>query len=112
MMHNTAMAIRGNRSRAIARNIQMPSREAVRALSGTLVKLGVTTFAAVMVLLPQLKTHASVAIEFDTDILFAQVNDWINVFLPILGIGIAIAIALALITFVGGKIVGAFRGGF
>lgn len=97
---------------AIARHIRMPSRDAVRALRQMLLKLSVTAFVAVMVLLPQLKSHASVAIEFDTDVLFAQVNDWINVFLPILGIGIAIAIALALITFVGGKIVGAFRGGF
>jgi hypothetical protein len=51
-----------------------------------------------------------VPLEIDTNQLFSSTNTWIAVFLPIMAIGIGISIALALLTFIGQRIIAAFKG--
>lgn len=51
-----------------------------------------------------------VPLEIDTNQLFSSTNTWIGVFLPIMAIGIGISIALALLTFIGNRIIAAFKG--
>ncbi len=51
-----------------------------------------------------------VPIVVDTNEIFTQANNWIEVFAPILAIGIGISIALAILTFIGQQILKAFRG--
>lgn len=49
-----------------------------------------------------------VPIEIDTNEIFSQTNNWIDVFLPIVAIGAGISIALAILTFIVKQIVSAF----
>lgn len=49
-----------------------------------------------------------VPIEIDTNAIFTQTNNWIDVFLPIVAIGAGISIALAILTFIVKQIVSAF----
>jgi len=49
------------------------------------------------------------SISFDPSAMIDQINVWVPVFLPILGIGLGITIAIALIEKVGGGILDAFR---
>ena len=55
-------------------------------------------------------SFAASSISFDPSTLIDQINVWVPVFLPILGIGLGITIAIALIEKVGGSILKAFRG--
>lgn len=52
---------------------------------------------------------AQVTLNIDTDPIFTEANSWITTFTPIVAIGIGISIALAILTFVGNKIIEAFR---
>lgn len=52
-----------------------------------------------------------VPIVVNTNDIFTQTNSWIAIFSPIVAIGTGIAIALAILTFIGGQILKAFRGG-
>lgn len=54
-------------------------------------------------------SFAQSSISFDANVLIAQVNIWVPIFLPILAIGIAISIAIALVEKVGSSILNAFR---
>jgi len=54
-------------------------------------------------------SFAQSSISFDPSTLIDQINVWVPVFLPILGIGLGITIAIALIEKVGGSILKAFR---
>jgi hypothetical protein len=54
-------------------------------------------------------SFAQVTLTIDTDPIFTSANTWITTFTPIVAIGIGISIALAILTFVGNKIVQAFR---
>ena len=49
-----------------------------------------------------------VAITVDTNEIFTQTNNWIDVFLPIVAIGAGISIAIAILTFIVKQIVAAF----
>lgn len=49
-----------------------------------------------------------VPIVIDTNEIFTQTNNWIDVFLPIVAIGAGISIALAILTFIVKQIVSAF----
>ena len=73
----------------------------------------VTLFAAVFALLMiagSAMAQTPVPIVVDTNAIFTQTNNWIEVFAPIVAIGIGIAIALAILTFIGNQILKAFRG--
>lgn len=49
-----------------------------------------------------------VPIVVDTNEIFSQTNNWIDVFLPIVAIGAGISIAIAILTFIVRQIVSAF----
>jgi hypothetical protein len=49
-----------------------------------------------------------VPITVDTNEIFTQTNNWIDVFLPIVAIGAGISIAIAILTFIVKQIVAAF----
>ena len=49
-----------------------------------------------------------VPITVDTNEIFTQTNNWIDVFLPIVAIGAGISIAIAILTFIVRQIVSAF----
>lgn len=51
-----------------------------------------------------------VPIVVDTNAIFTQTNNWIEVFAPIVAIGVGISIALAILTFIGNQILKAFSG--
>lgn len=55
--------------------------------------------------------QTAVPIEIDTNALFNSANTWISSFLPIFAISIGIGIALAILSFIGSRIVAAFKGG-
>lgn len=54
--------------------------------------------------------QTAVPIEIDTNALFTSANTWISSFLPIFAISIGIGIALAILSFIGARIVAAFKG--
>jgi len=54
-------------------------------------------------------SFATSSISFDASAMIDQINIWVPVFLPILGIGLGITIAIALIEKVGSGILDAFR---
>jgi len=54
-------------------------------------------------------SFAASSIAFDPSAMIDQINVWVPVFLPILGIGLGITIAIALIEKVGSGILDAFR---
>lgn len=54
--------------------------------------------------------QTAVPIEIDTNALFTSANTWIASFLPIFAISIGIGIALAILSFIGARIVAAFKG--
>lgn len=66
-------------------------------------------FVMALVLSIGAMSFAQTAISVDTDAIFAEVNNWIVVFLPIVAIGIGISVALAILTFIGKQIVNAFH---
>jgi TRAP-type C4-dicarboxylate transport system permease small subunit len=72
-------------------------------------KLLVVMFMLVMMLVLNGFSFAQSSIAFDPTTLIDQINVWVPVFLPILGIGLGITIAIALIEKVGGSILKAFR---
>lgn|GEM_PF-5873270 len=67
-----------------------------------------TTMLCIL-LMNVVSAFAQVQLEVDPDPIFLEANGWIVVFTPIVAIGIGISIALAVLTFVGNKIVDAFR---
>lgn len=65
----------------------------------------------VMILVVSVITSfAQVVLTIDTDPIFTSANSWITTFTPIIAIGVGIGIAIAILTFVGNKILEAFRG--
>jgi len=70
----------------------------------------IVMLALVMMLVLNGFSFATSSISFDPSTLIDQINVWVPVFLPILGIGLGITIAIALIEKVGGSILKAFRG--
>lgn len=72
-------------------------------------KLAVVTVLALMLSAMIAPSFAQSSISFDANVLIAQVNIWVPIFLPILAIGIAISIAIALVEKVGSSILNAFR---
>lgn len=70
----------------------------------------IAVFVMVMMVAPAF-AQTPVPITVDTNEIFTQTNNWIDVFTPIVAIGVGIAIALAILTFIGNQILKAFRGG-
>lgn len=64
-----------------------------------------------VLVVPVMTSFAQVNLVIDTDPIFTEANSWITTFTPIVAIGVGIAIALAVLTFIGNKIVEAFRRG-
>ena len=65
----------------------------------------------VVVMAGSAMAQTPVPIIVDTNAIFTQTNNWIDVFTPIIAIGVGISIALAILTFIGNQILKAFRGG-
>ncbi len=65
---------------------------------------------AILLLIAAIPAFAQtpVPIVIDTNEIFTQTNNWIDVFLPIVAIGAGISIALAILTFIVRQIVQAF----
>jgi hypothetical protein len=63
----------------------------------------------VFLLVVNASSFAQSSISFDPASLINQINVWVPVFLPILGIGLGITIAIALIEKVGSSILKAFK---
>lgn len=100
-MSDRARSLAGQAKRTAANFVQFSKARAIRYI--------VPALLAMLVLFPQLVSHASTTIEVDTDVMFASTNGWITTFLPIASIGLGIAIALAVIAFVGDAILQGFK---
>jgi hypothetical protein len=72
-------------------------------------KMLIVMFMLVLMLVMNGFSFAQSSIAFDPSTLIDQINVWVPVFLPILGIGLGITIAIALIERVGKGILDAFR---
>jgi len=72
-------------------------------------KLAILAIMVFILAMNAVSAFAQVTLEIDTDPIFTEANGWITTFTPIVAIGIGISIALAILTFVGNKIVEAFR---
>ena len=72
-------------------------------------KMMILAIMLVILMLNVASAFAQVTLNIDTDPIFTEANSWITTFTPIVAIGIGISIALAILTFVGNKIVEAFR---
>jgi hypothetical protein len=69
----------------------------------------IVMLALVMMLVFNGFSFAQSSISFDPSAMIDQINVWVPVFLPILGIGLGITIAIALIEKVGSGILDAFK---
>ena len=72
-------------------------------------RLVIVLAVTVMLVVMAMPSFAQSSISFDANVLIAQVNIWVPIFLPILAIGIAISIAIALVEKVGSSILNAFK---
>jgi hypothetical protein len=90
--------------------VKQPLVRVHNALEWLNVKVLYLTLLAGLILAPALPTFAQtpVPIVIDTNEIFTQTNNWIDVFLPIVAIGAGISIALAILTFIVKQIVSAF----
>ncbi len=84
-------------------NIRAHGRQVLVSLT-VLVMVGLSAMTAFA------QDPTQVPIVVDTNAIFTQTNNWIEVFAPIVAIGIGIAIALAILTFIGAQILKAFKG--
>ncbi len=55
------------------------------------------------------QSSTPVPIVVDTNPIFQQANNWIEIFGPIIAIGVGISIAIAILTFIGNQIIKAFK---
>jgi hypothetical protein len=94
----------------ITHAMKMPLMRFHNALEALRAKVLYMTLLAGLILAPTLPTFAQtpVPIVIDTNEIFTQTNNWIDVFLPIVAIGAGISIALAILTFIVKQIVSAF----
>jgi hypothetical protein len=90
--------------------IKMPLTRVQAGLEWLNAKALYLTLLVALVLASALPTFAQtpVPIVIDTNEIFTQTNNWIDVFLPIVAIGAGISIALAILTFIVKQIVSAF----
>jgi len=72
-------------------------------------KMLIVMFMLVLMLVVNGFSFAQSSIAFDPSAMIDQINVWVPVFLPILGIGLGITIAIALIEKVGSGILDAFK---
>jgi hypothetical protein len=98
-----------DRARSLAGQAKQTAANFGRFAKAHAVQIVVPALVAMLVLFPQLVTHASTTITVDTDVMFSATNGWITTFLPIASIGLGIAIALAVIAFVGDAILQGFK---
>lgn len=81
----------------------------INILSKARRKLLILAMVIMVMAMNVVSAFAQVTLDIDTDPIFTEANSWITTFTPIVAIGIGISIALAILTFVGNKIVEAFR---